>query len=464
LLGEVVLALNVRERRYTIGLVALVGLTLASVAWLTLTDAPPPPLPEPVFEVPEPPVKPPAAIVAPEPARAPQSAAKPHPVVAQPQPAPGAPNHGLVPFAGRVVGPDGQPVPQAAVYLQVGEREERPSVDGGGRFSGVMPADELARATLQAVTPTHEPSPRTSPRGGQEVELRLGAGGFLEGRVVDESGQPIAPATVAVEALRVDGPEPFGPRAVPPVQVAGDGTFKVGPLRPGSYDLRADSPGLATGYAKGAQAGRGGTTGGVRIVLQAGAKVRGRVTNKDNGAPVQGARVTLIDPTSMAPPKSAETDADGNYVIAGVAPGRRSMHVRHADFLPQIVAGVAVQAAGDVVRDVVLDKPQKGERLSFHGIGATLGRSQRGVEVQGLVEGSPAAGQGLQQGDVIRRVDGTLTQDLLLPQVVEMIRGEAGVPVALEIEREGQGRFTVRIERGRVVIKQNEADKPPGHP
>jgi hypothetical protein len=282
--------------------------------------------------------------------------------------------------------------------------------------------------------------------------------------VVDEAGQPIAPATVAVDALRVDGPEPFGPRALPMVQTAGDGAFRIGPLRPGSYDLRGDSPGLAAGYARGVQAGRGGTTGGVQIVLQAGAKVRGRVTGKDNGAPVQGARVTLIDPTSVAPPKSAETDADGNYTIAGVAPGRRSMHVRHADYLPQIVAGVAVHAAGDVVRDVALDKPQKGERLSFHGIGATLGRSGRGVEVQGLVEGSPALAQGLQQGDVIRSVDGTATQDLRLPQVVEMIRGEAGVPVTLEIEREGQGRFSVRIERGRVVIKENEAEKPPGHP
>jgi C-terminal processing protease CtpA/Prc len=48
--------------------------------------------------------------------------------------------------------------------------------------------------------------------------------------------------------------------------------------------------------------------------------------------------------------------------------------------------------------------------------------------------------------------------------VVERIRGEEGSSVLLEIERPGQGRFTVQVNRGQVVVKDPPEGTPPGHP
>lgn len=356
---------------------------------------------------------------------------------------------------GKVVGPDGEPVPLATVRIVWPNAEQRVPTNSDGRFEFDAPDIDWSQVTVEAATPAHDPVPPERARPGEEVVLRLGPGGYLEGFVRDTAGAPLAEATVALESISVDGPEALGSRHLPAIQAGPpDGRFRLGPLRPGRYDLRAESAGLAPGFARGNSVGRGGTTGGIVITLSGGATLRGRISARDGGVPVVGANVTVFEPGSALAPKLVRSDAEGRYEVVGVGSGRRSMRVTHADYLAEIAAGIAVPASGDVVRDVVLERARPGERMAFHGIGATLKGGPRGIEVQGLVEGSPAQASGLRAGDIIAGVDGQPTAQLSVSQVVELIRGEAGVAVTIDVERAGQGRFPLRIERGRVVIKQ----------
>lgn len=64
--------------------------------------------------------------------------------------------------------------------------------------------------------------------------------------------------------------------------------------------------------------------------------VAGRVLEADTGRPVPGARVTLVPearpPSAPFTPLMAETDADGVYRFAGLAPGRYRLNVQAAGF------------------------------------------------------------------------------------------------------------------------------------
>ena len=128
------------------------------------------------------------------------------------------------------------------------------------------------------------------------------------------------------------------------------------------------------------------------------------------------------------------------------------MRIQSEGFLTELTSGIEVPSAGEVVRDVQLRQAEPDERYSFQGIGATLGRNDRGIFIARLLDDAPAARAGLQAGDVILTVDRVPTSGMQVGQVVEMILGEAGVPVSLEIERNGV-LLTVTVERGRVVVK-----------
>jgi carboxyl-terminal processing protease len=101
-----------------------------------------------------------------------------------------------------------------------------------------------------------------------------------------------------------------------------------------------------------------------------------------------------------------------------------------------------------------LDVGQK-PHTEFFGIGAVLeSKPGGGLEIQKIMEGAPSTDYGLQQGDRIMAVDGEPTSQLGMRRSVELIRGEEGASVDLEIQRPGDPYpFTVKIVRGRVVYE-----------
>jgi carboxyl-terminal processing protease len=74
----------------------------------------------------------------------------------------------------------------------------------------------------------------------------------------------------------------------------------------------------------------------------------------------------------------------------------------------------------------------------FGGIGVTIGVRDGQIIIIGLMEGFSAAKQGLQVGDRILDVDGTVLTPQNLDSVRSLVRGAPGTEVKVRIEREGE--------------------------
>ncbi|MFG0319064.1 MAG: sigma-70 family RNA polymerase sigma factor [Planctomycetota bacterium JB042] len=150
-------------------------------------------------------------------------------------------------LAGRVLGEEGRPVHGARVSAQETEGHEwfSAATDATGRFELLVASGPLRLLTR---SPGHAPDQRghdgVGPDGA-EVEIVLGAGHFVGGRVVDERGVPLAGASVFVRErgasvgsgradedgrVRIDG-LPAGDLTVT-VEAAGHTTLFERPLAP----------------------------------------------------------------------------------------------------------------------------------------------------------------------------------------------------------------------------------------
>lgn len=90
---------------------------------------------------------------------------------------------------------------------------------------------------------------------------------------------------------------------------------------------------------------------------------------------------------------------------------------------------------------------------NYVGIGIYMTQNKDGEIVVILpIEGSPADEAKLQTGDIIKKVNGTECKGLELDEVSNMVKGEEGTNVTLEILRE-ETTFTVEVERRTVEIK-----------
>ncbi len=366
---------------------------------------------------------------------------------------------------GRVVDAEKKPVAGALVWFRAAD-----SAGGEGR-----PGEVVVRAgqdgafewqdppggswTAVAISPFHGSSARVVARHEQEMMLELRAGGAVAGRVIDASGQPVTTYAIAVEEfVAADGEGvPYNRAEIGRLQISqADGAFEFGQLRPGTYRFRVQATGLAPGFSDRVVVQPGARRSGVEVRLHEGAMVRGTVRVMGSQEPIAGALVELLEPTSLLPSNTVRTDASGNYELRGIPAGRHSLRVTHERYLSEFSSGVEVARGGVLRRDIQMTERGRGDVFAFQGIGAVLQSGARGIEVRSVMEGTPAEAFGLQPGDAILAVDRERTAEMDLQRVVDMIRGEAGAPVQIEIEREGEGRMTLNLERGRVVVKNSD--------
>jgi beta-lactamase regulating signal transducer with metallopeptidase domain/protocatechuate 3,4-dioxygenase beta subunit len=157
-------------------------------------------------------------------------------------------------LTGRVVAPDGTPVPHAAVDvggMLTGDSRYAAVTDANGSFSMQVP--ELGRRTAsrpvdaEYAVVAYDPwrrwanglGGRFAPAvGAKHTDLiHMSAGGRVRGRVVDGAGRPVA--RIEVEGVAADGLDKgyYDPR----VMTDGAGRFDLGPMRPGTYTVYADT-------------------------------------------------------------------------------------------------------------------------------------------------------------------------------------------------------------------------------
>ncbi|MEM8961620.1 MAG: carboxypeptidase-like regulatory domain-containing protein [Acidobacteriota bacterium] len=181
---------------------------------------------------------------------------------------------------------------------------------------------------------------------------------------------------------------------------------------------------------------------GIEAVLARGARIEG-VVRDARGEPVAGAEVTpRVNPRSRI-----VTDSEGRFVLEAVAPGSRTLTVRHDEFLAYR-ADLELVAGGSVRHDVALER---GQRLR----GTVLGD---GVPVTNARVLLRASRDGVSSNDeVFTEADGTFA--LVLPDGTYTLWADhedwGSTRLTSKIILHGQDRDDVKVEfprPGRLTV------------
>lgn len=89
---------------------------------------------------------------------------------------------------------------------------------------------------------------------------------------------------------------------------------------------------------------------------------------------------------------------------------------------------------------------------AFGGLGVEVSAEDGYLKIISPIDDTPASRAGLQPGDLILRIDEISTRDITLNRAVELMRGEPGTPVRLQIQRE-QLAQPLELELVRDVIR-----------
>jgi carboxyl-terminal processing protease len=86
------------------------------------------------------------------------------------------------------------------------------------------------------------------------------------------------------------------------------------------------------------------------------------------------------------------------------------------------------------------------------GIRMELNKQTKRLTVVETIQNSPAAKLGVKTGDEILAIDGKPTQHMDVQAASSMIRGKAGTPVTLKIERQGKSTFDMKLTRAKIEL------------
>jgi protocatechuate 3,4-dioxygenase beta subunit len=210
---------------------------------------------------------------------------------------------------GRVTSTDGQPLAGVSVSVadrpvqRPGPRSDRATTDGDGLYelSTVPPGDRnisFNKDGFVAVTKS------VAAAAGKESSLdaTLDTGREVTGRVIDESGQPVAAADVRVEG-----------DSVRPVQTDTDGSFKMAGLRDGKFRIIAHK----NGYVEGRQDIDTAAQSNVTLTLGRGATVSGRITGL-SAEELGNAFISFFGGGAYG---DSRPDSAGNFTLNGVRDG-----------------------------------------------------------------------------------------------------------------------------------------------
>jgi protocatechuate 3,4-dioxygenase beta subunit len=260
--------------------------------------------------------------------------------------------------SGRATGPDGKPVAGASVTLNESNRrfssalweaaarhQHRGVTDDEGRFSFVDVSPGAFE--LSADAPRHQEAVLRGleVKPGQDlagVEIVLPAGAAVEGRVSSPEGRPVEDAEVMVA-------EPS--RRGSPFSSLRDGTdaegrYRIEGISPGPHTLEV----RAEGYKRAVRdVELKDEAHGVDFQLERGpGEVSGRVVD-DAGAPVAGAGVVLFASSgALDVSRSAESGADGSFLISGVNDGSYRLHAAKNGYAPARAENEVTVAGGPV--------------------------------------------------------------------------------------------------------------------
>lgn len=252
-------------------------------------------------------------------------------------------------LSGTVYDPDGAPVRGARLEaVAQGGRSLRERVQdlvavtastGRWRIAGIPPHVSLVVCVEHDEWVRAESSPiRLAPGEAVTVDIALGAGLGMVGRVTDPQGRAIAGARVRWGPVRETDERMLGDEfradrllTARVVRTDGDGGFQLDHLPPGRVLLKVEKEGYASFYRKDVVLCAQGTRPRFDVELTPALQIEGTVRDARSRRPVAEAWVYAKerepgeeeegDPGRVQALVSAQTDADGGYVLKGLPPG-----------------------------------------------------------------------------------------------------------------------------------------------
>jgi protocatechuate 3,4-dioxygenase beta subunit len=189
-----------------------------------------------------------------------------------------------------------------------------------GRYQvTIMCTDFLSEDRYPPLVVTDRPLPP------QTWHVRPGL--HIAGTVVDADGAPARGGSIAVS---LSGGDPRGQRVDSWEEIRPDGTFEVGGLLPGTYQLRTTATALPEPKEPTKVALAGRSVDGLRIVLERAGTVKGSVVDQD-GHPVAGVGVQAGGETWSWSGNMLSRD-DGSFLIEGLRPGDYRITAQRRDW------------------------------------------------------------------------------------------------------------------------------------
>jgi protocatechuate 3,4-dioxygenase beta subunit len=242
----------------------------------------------------------------------------------------------------------GRPLAAASVRLasEVAGEPGRTQTDGAGRFALPFPGrDSPMRVVARGADSAPALSPRlTSPDAA--VDLVLPRGARVTGRVVDETGRPLA---CQLELLELDGVPSRALGELVHAEAGPDGRFVLVRLPPGRHALNVAARGRVPQRAS-VEIGNGSEQDLGDLALEAGLVLAGRIRDPQ-GRPVALARVAAShDDENTVRTVTTESEPDGRFRIAGLPAGEVRLRVE----APGFAAARASASAGGAPIEITL--------------------------------------------------------------------------------------------------------------
>ncbi len=374
-------------------------------------------------------------------------------------------------ISGVVRGPDDRPLEGAVVSakLVMGTGQAQISIGAGGdeehtvsAADGTFVLGNLDTETYRVLAryPGYPDAKLTAVVAGTRgLQLRLARAVSLAGVVIDSRGRPAAHYSLLVkphqEPSRPGSPlggdqlELYDQVADRLLQIHdASGTFAIGGLPGGVYDLRAETADGATGSLPPVSVAAGEERRGLELRVGAGIVIAGRAVDALTGAPLVGAEVSTH---SFVARRSFTTASDGRFRLAPVPRGVPVMIAVDVDpsRSPSEAKMIRTPLDGDAVDAGtirVFARPL--EDGSPAGVGATLWTWPEGTLVDTVAEGTAAARAGIHPGDVFSVVAGRDVSGWGPQGVQALLEGAPGTSVTATVRSGATGAVrTVTLQR-----------------
>ena len=255
------------------------------------------------------------------------------------------------------------PPPDVDVALLRSNLPWQPRQDDAGHFVVENVPNDVA-LVVAAIGEGHamgyiEVDPIARGMSAEGVEVRLPAGGRVEGRVCDTAGKAVPDAAIYVGTNNSGAPE---------IQTDAQGRFVVTTISSGDTALTASHAGYTPASAEIA------SPTGITIVLESGGVIEGTV--RQGGQPVAGVRVSAQATQQVLQTNLAGvTDAEGRYCLTGVPEGEVIVGVLSPSWTPRSSHSIQQHTV------VEMGKPSQ--------VDFTLPSSSAQIEGTVLVNGQP---------------------------------------------------------------------------